>query len=227
MNNTRTALIRLPIAAIPYAALIADPHLTADNPDPVTARAIIALSLSQTVTRGKGLSHVVTIDPEAAGIVWRRCLAIEGDPAQSKRMRAALRDVVARINIEVKAAGYTYPSTTQLPQRRTVAVPVFDGEERNNLAAIPNGKNWTGSPFEYAVFGGPGEPTRTAADMRIAVADLIERYLALYPFDVRVDQPEIVIAADMITRDHYAVPGPVAITRAHLRKYVDVVHALD
>lgn len=220
-----TPVVRFPVAAVPYRFLIALP-VFADPADPAASRAAAALAAAEVVTRGKGLSYVVTIDPEAAGVIWQQALAAEGEPGRSKSLGAALRDIVARINKEIRGSGWTYPTVTALPAPREFVVPINRFEDRRNHALFPNAKHWTGALTDHALIGGPGEPTRTPADMRIAIADLMERYLALHPLDSGpVHQATIAIAATHITSWHYATPGTIAITRETLIKYIEFAEA--
>jgi len=215
-------LIRFPISATIHPILVGLPVFTFSAADsPAISRAAAALATAEIITRGKGRSYVVTVDPEAAGVIWQQCLLAEGDADRSKTVGAGLRAIIARINAEVRAAGYTYPSTVALPQRRTFTVPVGPAEVRRNRVALPAAKHWSGSDHDLAVIGGPGEPTRTAADMRVAVADLIERYLARWPFGRPVHQEAIVIASAAIVADRYPHPCSFSVTRAVLRIYLD------
>ncbi len=217
------AVVRFPIPSVVYRRLVELPALSVDVGDPAASRAAAALAGAETITRGKGLSYVVTTDPAAAGILWQIAIAIEGTDTRSKQLGAALRDLIVRINREIRDAGWTYPTVGALPQPRRFVVPVEPGEEFRNTALLTGSKTWTGVDDDYAIIGGRGEPTRTAADMRVAVAELMERYLARYPLETGpVHQAAIVIAATMIVREHYPHPCTFYVSRRSLRKYVEI-----
>jgi hypothetical protein len=92
--------------------------------------------------------------------------------------------------------------------------------ERRNPAPLRDPR-WTGADREYAVAAGRGEPTRTPADMRDALAAQLVRYFGQHP------DPAGPVAAGLaaetaarIVADHYRHPTTVALTRLHLLAYV-------
>lgn len=90
-------------------------------------------------------------------------------------------------------------------------------ETRFTLHPAPGG----GAPGEYVLIGGPGEPTRTWEDMRLALSGQLQRHLNRFPDPAgEVDDALAYRAASLITGDHYAVPGTVALTREHALRYV-------
>jgi hypothetical protein len=107
-------------------------------------------------------------------------------------------------------------------------VPTGDGStpshERRNHTPLRDGKTLSGKPGEYALMGGKGEPVRTWADMRWALADQMKRYLSRFPDPAgAVDDALAQRVAALIVGDHYVHPATVIVTREQLLKYVAVV----
>lgn len=94
--------------------------------------------------------------------------------------------------------------------------------ENVNASKVRNPK-WTGDKYEYAVVVSRGEPRRTDKQMFDAVHEQATRYLVLYEPHV-FSVGAVAQAMALIARDHIFRQGAqgVALTRAHLVRYVEV-----
>lgn len=82
---------------------------------------------------------------------------------------------------------------------------------------------WTGRPGEYAIVVSAGEPSRTAQEVAVWVADQITAYLAEHT-EIRLDQDTEVALVQRIVEEHYGLGRSlVALTREHLLAYVALI----
>lgn len=253
---------------------------------PAAVRAGEALNTAPTRKYGRGYAAVVTLDVEAASVVWEYCdsvgttFSMESDPETRADGRALLtvRDRVERaivnrgcpaptqqqrslppappaepelmsqvaarraaeqrnargeVELGTVAIATTYPPDAWGGEEegwQVVLVPTQDGStpgmQRRNYVPLRDAKGWSGAGGEYALLGSVGEPSRTWADMRWALADQMTRYLAQFPDPAGpVDDELARRVAALIVGDHYVHPATVRIQRFHLLKYVEVARA--
>lgn len=186
-------------------------------------RIAVALSLAVSTQRGRFISYEIAADPAALGILWQECMVMISE-LPTGQLTVALGKVCQRINTALRDVGYTYPTINALPERREAAGPVRPVEEtvRRNYATLPLNKGITGADYDMAVFGGPGEPTRTPEDMRVAIEDQMERYLQRFPAPFAVTEGMRKRAAALIVADHYSHPCHLYLTRSHLIRYLEL-----
>lgn len=201
---------------------------------------------SEPETRADGRALLIVRDRIARAIVNRGC----PPPTQTQRSRppapepepelmsqvaarraAEQRNARGEVEIGTVAIATTYPEDAWGGEEegwQVKLVPTQDGSTpalaRRNYAPLRDAKGWSGAGGEYALMGGKGEPTRTWADMRVALADQMKRYLARFPFpDVVVDDGLAERVAALITGDQYVHPATVVVTREQLLKYVKAI----
>lgn len=149
------------------------------------------------------------------------------------RQEAAKRNARGEVELGTTAVAAPYPPESWGGEEEgwvVTLVPTGDHStpsfERRNHTPLRDGKNWSGKPGEFALLGGVGEPVRTWADMRWALAEQLKRYLSRFPDPAgAVDDALAEKVAALVVGDHYVVPGTVVLTREHVLKYVELARA--